>query len=241
MGTISDEERRNALLRIGAVCAIAGTIGYLVLFLLHGDLPDETPESALSWVADRPFSLLHMGIILCSLLWVGALIALSSSLVGATSWALGRLGSAAAVIGATLLAVHYRIDGPALEEVADAWAVASGARRDELLKDGELVLLMTGGGFPLYVALLLGLPFLLFGLAVIFSNNYPSWLGWLGTVAGTGAFVVGTANFSGFQFLPIELFVVCVFLLDIWMLIVGTLMWRRATSEIASKRGSPIG
>lgn len=230
MDITSTEERRSALFRIGAVCAIAGTIGYLALFLLHGDLPDETPESALSWVADRPFSLLHMGIILCSLLWVGALIALAESLVGATSWALGRLGSAAAVVGATLLAVHYRIDGPALEQVADAWAAARGARRDELLEQGELVLLMTGGGFPLYVALLLGLPFLLFGLAVIFSDNYPSWLGWLGAVAGAGAFVVGTANFAGLEFPPIELFVVFVFLVDIWMLVIGMLMWRsRAT------------
>lgn len=213
------------------MCAIVGTIGYLVLFLLHGDLPDQTPESALAWVADRPFSLLHMGIILCSLLWVGAFIALASSFVDATSWALGRLGSAAAVIGATLLAVHYRIDGPALEEVADAWAAAEGEERAELLKDGELVLLMTGGGFPLYVALLLGLPFLLFGLAVLFGNAYPSWLGWLGAVAGAGAFIVGVANFSGFGFPPIESFVLFVFLADLWMLIMGTQMWRRSTTS----------
>jgi hypothetical protein len=230
MAITSDEERRHALLRIGAVCAIAGTLGYLALFVVHGDLPDETTESALSWVADRPFSLLHMGIILCSLLWVGAFIALGSSLTGAASWALGRLGSAAAVIGATLLAVHYRIDGPALEEVADAWAAAEGARRADLLKDGELVLLMTGGGFPLYVALWLGLPFLIFGLAMVLSSDYPSWLGWLGTVAGAGAFIVGVTNFSGLEFPPIELFVLFVFLVDLWMLITGTLMWRRAAS-----------
>jgi hypothetical protein len=108
--------------------------------------------------------------------------------------------------------------------VADAWAAADGARRDELLEQGELVLLTTGGGFPLYVALLLGLPFLLFGLAVVFADNHPSGLGWLGAVAGAGAFVVGTANFAGLEFPPIELFVIFVFLLDIWMLVIGTLM-----------------
>lgn len=226
----SNDEQRNALLRIGAVCAIVGTPGYLVLFLSHGDLPDETTESALAWIAEKPLSALHLGIILCFLLWVGALIALASSLVGGTSWALGQLGSAAAIVGLTLLAVHYRIDGPALEEVADAWAGATGAERARLLDRGELVLLMTGGGFPLYVALLLGLPFLLFGLAVVFSSNYPSWLGWLGTVAGALAFLVGTINFVGVDFPPIQLFVLSVFLLDVWMIAVGVLMWRRVAS-----------
>lgn len=228
IGSPSTDEQRHALMRIGAGCAVVGTLGYLALFLYHGDLPDETTESALAWVAQKPLSLLHMGIILCFLLWLAALMALASSLVDATSWALGQLGVAAAMVGATLLAVHYRIDGPALEEVADAWAAASGADRARLLDRGELVLLMTGGGFPLYVALFLGLPFLLFGLATAFSSNYPTWLGWLGAGAGAVAFVVGSTNFVGLTFLPIQLFVLSVFLLDIWMIVIGVLMWRHA-------------
>lgn len=229
----STDDQRTALLRIGAVCAVAGTLGYLALFLSHGDLPDQTAEAALTWVAEKPLSVLHLGMILCFLLWVAALIALASSLAEGTSWALGQLGSAAAVVGATLLAVHYRIDGPALEQVADAWAGAAGAEREQLLDRGDLVILMTGGGFPLYVALLLGLPFILFGVAVILSSRYPSWLGWLGAAAGAVAFVVGTTNFVGLQFPPIQLFVLSVFLLDVWMLAMGVLMWRRATSEIS--------
>lgn len=228
-----DQERRNRMrlmLRSGGVCAIAGTIGYLVLFLLHGDLPDQTTESTLSWVAQRPLSALHLGIVLSLLLWVWALVALASSLVTGAAWMLSRLGQVTAIIGLTLLAVHYRIDGPALEEVADAWTRASGAEKERLLDQGELVLLMTGRGFPLYVSLLLGLPFVLFGLAVVFSRTYPVWIGWLGAVAGAGSFIVGTANFAGLDALPIELFVLFVFLLDIWMLVMGTLLWRRATS-----------
>ncbi|MGH3763399.1 hypothetical protein [Actinophytocola sp.] len=106
---------------------------------------------------------------------------------------LSRLGQATAIIGVTLLAVHYRIDGPALEEVADAWAGASGAERERPLDRADLVLLMTGRGFPLYLSLLLGLPFPLFGLAVVFSKTYPLWVGWLGAVAGAAQFIVGTA------------------------------------------------
>jgi hypothetical protein len=51
MSTPASDEQRNALLKIGAGCAIVGTLGYLALFLSHGDLPDETAESALAWVA----------------------------------------------------------------------------------------------------------------------------------------------------------------------------------------------
>ncbi|MGD9529300.1 MAG: hypothetical protein AB7V44_21230, partial [Pseudonocardia sp.] len=207
MGSAPDADRRNALLKIGAVCAIVGTLGYLVLFLVHGDLPDQTAESALSWVAQRPFSLLHLGIILCSLLWVAAFLGLAASLADAVPWALGQLGSAAAIVGATLLAVHYRIDGPALEEVADAWVVATGPEKARLLEHGELVLLMTGGGFPLYVALLLGLPFALFGIAVAVSSEYPSILGWLGAVVGVVGFSTGAANFALLALIPIQLFV----------------------------------
>lgn len=232
MAVPTNDEQRTALLRIGAGCAVVGTLGYLALFVSHGDLPDETAESALAWVADKPLSALHLGMILCSLLWVGALIALASSLVEGTPWALGQLGSVSAVIGATVLAAHYRVDGPALEEVADAWAGAGGAEREQLLARGDLVLLMTGGGFPLYVALLLGLPFLLFGVAVTVSSSYPSWLGWLGTIAGAVAFLVGTANFAGLGFPPMQLFVLSVFLLVAWMFVVGVLMWRRAASGI---------
>jgi hypothetical protein len=140
------------------------------------------------------------------------------------------------VIGSTLLAVHYRIDGPALEEVADAWAGATGAEKVRLADRGELVLLMTGGGFPLYVALLLGLPFLLFGLAVVLSGSYPSWVGWLGAIAGAGAFIVGTANFAGFEYIPIQLFVPFVFLVDLWMLVMGALMWSRAARWSGERR-----
>jgi hypothetical protein len=222
-------EQRATYLRVGGVSAIVGTLGYLVAFVLHGDLPDQTTESLLTFIAGRPWALHHLLIVFCFLLWLAALSGLAYSLTGATAWVLGKLGQTTAVLGMAVLLWHYNIDGPALEHVADAWMGAEGAEKSVLLERGAILTEATSGMFPLYVALLLGLPFVLFGLAVVSSDEYPSWLGWIGAAAGALAFVVGSANFAEFGTLPMNLFVVTVFLLDFWMLAMGRLMWRRGS------------
>jgi hypothetical protein len=223
----TDQDRRASYLRIGAVCALVGTLGYVVAFVLHGDLPDQTTESLLTFIADRPWALHHLLIVFCFLLWIAALSGLAYSFTSGTAWVLGRLGQTTAVLGMAVLLWHYNIDGPALEHVADAWVDAEGAEKAVLLERGTILTEATSGMFPLYVTLLLGLPFVLFGLAVVVSGDYPSWLGWIGAAAGTSAFAVGSTNFAGFDVLPMNLFVLTVFLLDFWMIAVGRLMWRQ--------------
>lgn len=221
-------ERQVSFLRIGAVCASVGTLGYLVAFLLHGNLPDETTESVLTFIAARPWSLHHFAIVVCFLLWAAALGGLGQSLTGGAAWVAGRLGQVGFVLGLTVLLWHYNIDGPALEQVADAWSTTSGAEQAAHLERGTVLLLATAAMFPLYVTLLLGVPFVLFGIAVVLDRNYPTWLGWLGVAAGGLASVVGATNFVGLDLLPRELFVLPVFVLDFWMLALARLMWRRA-------------
>ncbi|MER7077433.1 hypothetical protein SAMN02982929_06506 [Saccharopolyspora kobensis] len=220
--------RRVAFSRAGAVCGLVGTLGYLVAFLLHGDLPDQTTESLLTFIADRPWALHHLAIVFCLLLWVAALAGLAHSLSGGIAWVLGRMGQGVAMLGMAVLLWHYNIDGPALEGLADAWIRAEGAEKAVLLERATILVAATSGMFPLYVALLLGLPFLLFGLALVKSEGHPSWLGWTGAAAGAIAFAVGVANFTGFDVLPMNAFVVSVFLLDLWMLAVARNLWRDA-------------
>lgn len=230
-GVSEAEARRVAFLRGGAVCAVIGTLGYIVAFLLHGDLPDQTTESVLSFIANRPWALHHLGIVVCFLLWVAALAGLAYSLSGGAAWVLGRLGQLAALLGMVVLLWHYNIDGPALETVADAWVASDGAEQAMHLERGAILILATTGMFPLYVALLLGLPFLLFGVAFVLSTNYPSWLGWIAAVAGALAFAVGATNFAGLDWLPMNLFVLTVLILDVWMIAIARLMWQRASSR----------
>lgn len=221
--------RRATFLRVGAICALVGTLGYFLAFILHGDLPDQTTESLLTFIAGRPWALHHLLIDFCLLLWVAALSGLAYSFTSAGAWVLGRLGQAAALLGMAVLLWHYSIDGPALEGVADAWVNAEGADKAIQLERGTILTLATTGTFPLYVALLLGLPFVLFGGAVVVSKTYPSWLGWIGAAAGGLAFAVGATNFAGLDVLPMNLFVITVLLLDFWMLAIARLMWRHGT------------
>lgn len=222
--------REISFLRTGAVCAVVGTAGYFVAFLLHGDLPDQTTRSVLEFIAGRPWAFHHLAIVACFLLWLAALSGLAHSLRGGFAWVLGRLGVGSALLGAAVLLWHYNIDGPALEVVADAWAGSTGAEQALHLERGTILLLATSAMFPLYVAMLLGLPFVLLGAAMVVSRTYPSWPGWLALAAGTLSLAVGTTNFAGLDLLPINLFVVTVLLLDVWMIVTARLLWRRAAS-----------
>lgn len=215
-------------MRVGAVCALVGSLGYLVALLLHGDLPDQTTQSVLTFIAGRAWAFHHLLIVFFLMLWVAALGALAHAFVDSLSWVLGRLGTGAAVLGLAVLLWHYNIDGPALEQVADAWTGAEGAARAAELERGRVLLAATSGMFSLYVALLLGLPFVLFGVAVARDRQFPTWLGWTGLVAGSLALAVGATNFAGTRLLPMQLFVVSALVLSLWMFALGLWMWRRA-------------
>ncbi|MCA1737445.1 MAG: hypothetical protein LC740_01045, partial [Actinobacteria bacterium] len=83
--------REQAFLRIGAVCAILGTILSVAAGTGFGNLTNElATEPVLSYVASRPswyWPAVHLGFILGALLWVGALTVLSGSLVQGVGWA----------------------------------------------------------------------------------------------------------------------------------------------------------
>ncbi|HEX2175425.1 MAG TPA: hypothetical protein VHG70_05905 [Nocardioidaceae bacterium] len=228
-------QRLVAFLHVGAVCAVVGSVGYVVALLLHGDLPDQTTRSVLAFIAGRAWAFHHLLIVFCLMLWVAALGALAHALVDSLSWVLGRLGTGAAVLGLAVLLWHYNIDGPALEQVADAWAGAEGTARAVELERGAVLLAATSGMFPLYVALLLGLPFVLFGVAVAGDRQFPTWLGWAGAGAGGLALAVGATNFAGTGVLPMQLFVVSALVLSLWMFALGLWMWRRARGRTLEK------
>jgi hypothetical protein len=46
--------RERQVLKLGGALAMMGGFGYFITLLLHGDLPDQTTEIALSHIADRP-------------------------------------------------------------------------------------------------------------------------------------------------------------------------------------------
>ena len=101
--------REQLASRIAALCLIAGSTCVLLVRVSHGDLPTDTGEEALRFVAARPlYSLIHFGDWLGVLVWTGGLVAFSASLNDRTAWVLGRLGAASALVAQSQMGVAWR-------------------------------------------------------------------------------------------------------------------------------------
>jgi hypothetical protein len=139
--------REQCCLRLGAVCLIFSSVCVFVFrVFLHGDLPTDTGEEALSFVAARPlYPLVHYADWLGVLVWTGGLVAFSASLSDRTAWALGRLGAASVLVGAAVQITEFSIDGYALPTLASACAVATPANGASLEYGTRLALVVIGG------------------------------------------------------------------------------------------------
>lgn len=234
-GQLRDE---RVLLRVGGVCAMVGALGFFASFGIHGDLPSGT-EPAFRYIAARPeWRAIHLVAIVSVVLWVGALVALAGSLTRGASRALGQLGVASVLLGASIFILDFAVDGFSLKSLADRWAAAPPDQQAQWLRVGDTLILLLSGTFRLYIAFLLGLPFVLFGLAVVFSRVYPARLGWVGVVGGGGSLVVGLAQFLRLPFIPIWLFVLFGPLVIGWLVVMGVAMWRYAGALPAGASGA---
>ena len=221
--------RERRCLRIGAVCLILGSMCVFGFRIAHGDLPTDTGEAALGYVASHPlYPLVHLGDWLGVLVWTGGLVALSSSLTHPVAWAVGRLGAASVLVGAAVHITEFSIDGYALPTLADSWAVATPVDRLNLEFGARLVLVALGGPSTSALVILWGSTLALYGLAVK-QEGYSAWLGWTGVVLGAAIFVLGTVQFLK----PNVIFPGVLFygggtvVSQIWTFVLGIAMWRR--------------
>jgi len=151
---------------VGALLAIA-------VNLLHPVLPSD-PEVALNLITTHPaWEAIHLGIILAVVLFVGGLVALSSSITAGAGWALGRPGLAVALLGATLMMVSIAIDGFATKSLADLWASGPVSGRAPPTLVGNALERVQTGLFFAAVSLFFGLTYVLYGLAVTLSMVNP--------------------------------------------------------------------
>ncbi len=228
------EQRRGKrlLLQLGAVAAILGT----VLQVAAGTSQSTrlgTAEVTLESLAGQPdwfWPTAYLGFIFGALLWVGALVALASSLPDGATWALGWLAVAAAIIGATLHAVDGALNAGGLASLARDLTAADTAERTALMQNGDLLLHLLDGTWAGVVTLFHGVPFVLAGLAVALSPRYPTWLGWVGVVGGVGSLVVGVAIFFGGA--GAGLAVPFAVVLSLFMVALGGVMWSHARSSV---------
>lgn len=99
---------------------------------------------------------------------------------------LAGLGMRAATIGTTLGMLTLILDGVATKQLANQWAVAGGAEKAIALANvttNETINFAVAGLFNMTLA---GFPFILLGMAIVKSNNFRHWLGWVAVIAGSG-------------------------------------------------------
>jgi len=234
--------REQMFLRIGAMCAILGAVVSVAAGAGFGNITNELgTEAVLRYVSSRPdwyWPTVQLGFIIGALLWVGALAALASSLTRGAGWALGRWGAASVIVGATIHVVDSSINGFGLTALAHAWAAAPVSDQASLLLAGRVLLWILGGTWASVLSFFHGVPFVLFGLAVVLDRSYPNWLGWFGFVGGLGSLICGVAMFLGVGLVPVGLFIVFAVVVSVWMVVMGVLMWRRAAATKDKAHGA---
>ncbi len=222
------------LYRIGAVSAVAGSILGMVVNALHPRTPEiANPEALMEevarssiWVPD------HVGIVFAVLLILGGLVAISRSVEGPTGSAFARLGLAGALVGSSVMIVQMGVDGIARYATAVDWMNAPAAEKAIAFGVGKAVHAIGAGLFSLWVIVLFGVTYILFGLAVALGEGYPRWLGWVAVVTAIGLVLVGVSeSFTGYSNLTTNiLFPILAFVITVWVLVIGILMWRKAAA-----------
>jgi hypothetical protein len=229
-----DLQVQRAAARLAAASAVLGALLALVVNPLHGDLPAD-PEAALSRVAATAgWGVLHLGIMASVVFILGGLFGLSQVADGPLARALARLSLVVALPGAAVMLVGIAIDGFATKALADFWATASAADRATAFRMALAVEEVQNALFHTWAALFIGLPFLLLGLSGLLARGgFPRWLGVIAVIGGAGALCMGV---SGFLHVPVPgvLFNLFAFLVTLWVLVAGVLVWRAPTRPAAA-------
>jgi hypothetical protein len=118
--------------------------------------------------------------------------------------------------------------------MVDTWAQASGPPQAVAFGAAESVRWLEIGINSLF-RLLQGATLVVVGLALVLSDRFPRWLGWVGVVCGLALILRGiTVAFVGFDLAnPVYLATsvatsLPVTLLNAWMAALAILMWRRS-------------
>src|SRR5215204_232505 len=231
MKTPARREQRG-IFRIGAVAGIVGALLAMVGNLLHPATPIGDPEGVARTIAQSErWVLVHLVIVVGLILMLGALVAISRSIEGGLPGAVAQLGSSvAAVAGVTVGVVLVIVDGVAAKHLADAWEAAPAEEGAAALR---VVLAEKAINFALaslFNILFAGVTFILLGLAVAWSGEYPVWLGWMVVIAGVGSVPVGLVQAYMGESIGFTRIATIIFptTITLWVVVMSVLLWRKA-------------
>ncbi len=231
MGEFGGEDlSEQRTLRIGGVATVFGAallLGGTLLHPIYADFSDSA-TALQEFASSETWFSSHLGQLVGVLFVVGGLVALYALIARRSSRSLARLGMAGAIASAGVFAALQAVEGIALKRMADAWLQAPAAEKTAIFHATEAVRQL-GMGLTSVVGVLFGITVLIYGASIVQSNVLPKWLGWFAVLAGLGTAVGGMAMaHTDLSWLAAGIGLPSQLLVMLWLLFVGSLMWRRS-------------
>jgi hypothetical protein len=206
-----------------------GSVAFASWRLLHGDTPAADPEAALTFVRTRSsYPAVHLFAVLAALTSLFGLLALTRSLSRPASMLIGQAAVLSATVGLAIFGVESTSEGLALPELASAAAKVDPSQHAEFVRAARAVGAATHGPSLVAMTLMIGLPLLLLGIAMVL-DHYPSWLGWAGFLVGALTALAAIGLFLAPSLFPGFLLygVLGSILAQLWLVGTGIVMLRR--------------
>jgi hypothetical protein len=216
--------------RIGAACAIAGSLLNWIANLLHPKelLAYDSAAHFRTIAADWSWSLDHFLFIVVGAITLWGLIALSDSLRGTPGAYLARLSAYAAAVGTAILLIFFVLDGYGMKAGAELWLNAPASEATPALYAALLMSKLGLGTSSVYEAWYLGLLPMLYAIAMLQGGTYPKWISLLAILGGVLGIAAGAGFYlGGYSAAALVSFIVAQIILATWVLAAGIVLFRR--------------
>ena len=153
--------------RIGATCAIAGSVLLVIGTSLHpmqAD-PNEVVAAFTEYAADRLWIANHLTQFAGVALTVAALLCLAQQLEAADGRGWSRLAAGGAIASLAVATALQAVDGIALKAMVDSWAMAP-ATHKEIASHAAFAVRQVEVGFASTLSLVFGLTVTVYGVAM---------------------------------------------------------------------------
>jgi hypothetical protein len=215
--------------RIGATCALAGSVVLAVGTFLHpldAD-PNEAVAAFTEYAADRLWVASHLTQLAGVALMVVALLFLARQLEAASGTGWARIAAGGAIASLAVATALQAVDGVALKALVDAWAAAPAAQKEGAFQ-AAFAVRQVEIGLASTLSLSFGVTATVYGVALRVDHTYPQWVGGLAIVGGVPTMVAGVVMaYTGFSGLAMAISMPASSLLLVWMLVLGGYLWRR--------------
>jgi hypothetical protein len=126
--------------------------------------------------------------------------------------------------------VTFAVEGIAIKRVAVAWASAPRGEKTVAFRVADALVQIQWALSSVWILIFFGVTFILYGVAVVLSDVYPKWLGWVAVGGGLGSSLLGLhIGYHGASSLVFNiLFPIFSILLTAWIFMMGVLLWRKS-------------